>query len=45
MVERTFAWLARYRRLTIRYERHVAVRHALLHLACAPIRWNNVQQS
>lgn len=39
-VERTFAWLARYRRLTIRYERLVAMHRAFLHLACALVCWN-----
>ena len=37
VVERTMAWLARYRRLTIRYERLAAVHRGLLHLARAPI--------
>jgi transposase len=41
-VERTFAWLARYRRLTIRYERLVAMHRALLHLACALVCWSYV---
>ena len=34
-VERTFAWLAKYRRLAVRYDRLVAVHRAWLHLACA----------
>lgn len=42
VVERTFAWLARYRRLTIRYERLVAMHRAVLHLACAMVCWNSV---
>jgi transposase len=37
VIERTLAWLARYRRLTIRYERLVAVHRAFLHLGCALI--------
>ena len=41
-VERTFAWLARYRRLTIRYERLVPMHEALVHLACALVCWNAV---
>jgi transposase len=41
-VERTFAWLARYRRLTIRYEELVAMHEAFLHLACALFCWNYV---
>ena len=43
-VERTLAWLARYRRLTIRYEQLVEVHRGFLHLACALICWNYVQQ-
>jgi transposase len=42
VVERTFAWLARYRRLSIRYERLVAMHEAFLHLACALVCWNYV---
>lgn len=37
VVERTLAWLARYRRLAVRYERLVAVHRAWLHLACTLI--------
>jgi transposase len=44
VVERTFAWLARYRRLTIRYERLVAMHRAFLHLGCALICWNYLQR-
>lgn len=40
VVERTLAWLARYRRLTIRYERKLAVHRAFLHLGCALICFN-----
>jgi IS5 family transposase len=35
IVERTLAWLARYRRLTIRYERRETLHQAFLDLACA----------
>jgi IS5 family transposase len=42
--ERTLAWLARYRRLTIRYERLVTVHRAVLHLGCALICFNYLQQ-
>ncbi|UFN51639.1 IS5 family transposase (plasmid) [Roseomonas sp. OT10] len=35
VVERTFAWLARYRRLTIRYERRADIHLAFATLACA----------
>jgi transposase len=44
VVERTFAWIARYRRLTIRYERLVAMHRAFLHLGCARICWNYLQR-
>jgi len=37
VVERTFAWLHHYRRLTIRYERREALHQAFLDLACALI--------
>ena len=39
VVERTLAWLARYRRLTVRYERLAEMHLALLTLACALICW------
>jgi transposase len=41
-VERTFARVARYRRLTIRYERLVAMYEAFLHPACALVCWKHV---
>lgn len=40
VIERTFAWLARNRRLTIRYERLPAMHQAFLHLGCALICLN-----
>jgi transposase len=40
VVERTLAWLARYRRLTVRYERRADIHHAFLTLSCALICWN-----
>jgi len=40
VVERTLAWLARYRRLTIRYERRADIHQAFLDLACAHICLN-----
>ena len=40
VVERTLAWLARYRRLTIRYERRADIHLAFLHLGCALICLN-----
>ncbi len=35
VVERSLAWLARYRKLTIRYERRPEIHVAFLTLACA----------
>jgi transposase len=37
VIERTLAWLSRYRRLTIRYERLAAMHRAFLYLGCALI--------
>lgn len=37
VVERTFAWLNRYRRLTIRYERRADIHQAFVSLACSMI--------
>ena len=37
VVERTLAWLARFRRLTVRYERRADIHLALTTLACAVI--------
>ena len=37
MVERALAWLSRFRRLTIRYERLGEIHLAFLDLACALI--------
>lgn len=39
-VERTLAWLACYRRLTVRYERRADIHEAFLELACALICFN-----
>ncbi len=44
VVERTLAWLARYRRLTVRYERLADLHAAFLDLACALICWNYVRR-
>lgn len=44
VVERTHAWLNRYRRLKIRYERTAEIHLAFLQLGCALICWNFVQQ-
>jgi transposase len=40
VVERTLAWLHRYRRLNVRYERRACVHEAFLTLGCALICWN-----
>jgi transposase len=42
VVERTLAWLSRYRRLTVRYERGAEMHLAFLTLACALICWKHV---
>jgi transposase len=38
-VERTFAWLSRFRRLRVRDERRAALHQAFLDLGCALICW------
>jgi transposase len=40
VVERTLAWLSRFRRLTIRYERRADIHLAFLHVGCALICLN-----
>jgi transposase len=40
VVERTFAWLNRFRRLRVRYEKRADIHEALLLLGCALICWN-----
>jgi transposase len=40
VVERTFSWWNRQRRLVIRYDRCAAHYEGFLHLACALICWN-----
>ncbi len=45
VVERTLAWLSRYRRLTIRYGRRLDIHQAFTTLACALICWNYVQRT
>ncbi len=39
VVERTLAWLNRFRRLTIRYERRVDIHQGFLSLGCALLCW------
>ncbi|HZC02196.1 MAG TPA: IS5 family transposase [Gammaproteobacteria bacterium] len=41
VVERTLAWLNRYRRSKVRYERRADVHQAFLSLGCALICWNH----
>ena len=40
VVERTLAWLHRFRRLNMRYERRACVHEAFLMLGCSLICWN-----
>jgi transposase len=40
VVERTLAWLSKYRRLAIRYERRDDIHEAFLHLGCSLICLN-----
>jgi transposase len=40
VVERTLAWLSKYRRLTIRYERRADIHQAFLSLGCSLICCN-----
>lgn len=37
VVERTLAWLARYRRLSLRYEQRDDIHEAFFHLGCSLI--------
>jgi transposase len=39
VVERTLAWLHRFRRLAVRYERRPCMHEAFLSLACSLICW------
>jgi transposase len=40
VVERTLAWLHRFRRLNLRYERRPSIHEAFLMLGCSLICWN-----
>ena len=42
-VERTFAWLGNFRRLVVRYERHIKMYQAFFHLACLVIVLNRFE--
>jgi len=44
VVERTFAWLNRFRRLTIRYERRAEIHLAFTTLACALVCLNQIRR-
>ena len=44
IVERTLAWLNRFRRLTVRYERRADIHQAFLTLGCALICFNALPQ-
>jgi transposase len=43
VVERTLAWFARMRRLSIRYERRLDIHYAFTSLACSLICFNAIQ--
>ena len=40
VVERTLAWLHRFRRLNVRYERRASIHTAFVLLGCSLICWN-----
>jgi len=44
VVERTLAWLHRFRRLALRYERRADVHEAFLTLGCAHIAWRYLKR-
>ncbi len=44
VIERTLSWLARMRRLTVRYERRADIHQAFLTLGCCLICFNALQQ-
>lgn len=44
VVERTLAWISRFRRLTIRYERRADIHQAFSTLACALIAFKKIQR-
>lgn len=45
VVERTFAWLHRFRRLLVRYERRAESHEAFLAIGCCLICWRRLAQS
>ena len=44
VVERTLAWLHRFRRLALRYERRADVHEAFLTLGCTLITWRYLKR-
>jgi IS5 family transposase len=44
VIERSFAWLNRFRRLTIRYERRFDIHHAFMSIACSLICFRALQE-
>jgi transposase len=44
VVERTLAWLSRFRRLTVRYECRADIHEAFLLLGCILITWDAIQR-
>ena len=44
-IERTLSWIARFRRLIIRYERRDDIHLAFLNLACAVLCFRTLQKS
>ena len=44
VVERTMAWLAQFRRLTVRYERRADIHEAFLTLGCSLLCFNAIQR-
>jgi transposase len=45
VVERTFAWLHKFKRLLVRYDRHVEVHEAFLALGCCLVCFRRLQNS
>jgi hypothetical protein len=43
-IERTLAWLNRYRRLKVRYERREDIHQAFLTLGCALMCWHFIER-
>ncbi len=44
VIKRTFAWLNRLRRLTVRYERRADIHEAFTHLSCAPVCLSQIRR-